>query len=111
MKTKHDKNAEATKALRLAESKVNICERVAAADQKQSHSAKIKFKNAKKAWKLARKKAKRSAKLVKLANKNLATLAKHLKKMKKKAQPAKGSPPSSSPEKKHDPPIKALHSR
>jgi hypothetical protein len=91
VKTKHDKNTEAVKALRLAESKVKICEQVAAADQRQSHATKVKFKNAKKAWKLARKKAKRSAKLAKLANKNLATLAKHLKGMKKKAQPAKAS--------------------
>ncbi len=91
MKTKHETNPEAAKALRLAESKVTICERVATADQKQSHAAKVKFKNAKKASKLARKKAKRSAKLAKLAKNNLATLAKHLKKMKKKAQPAKAS--------------------
>lgn len=96
MKIKHDKNTEAAKALRLAESKVKICEQVEAADQRHSHTAKLKFKNAKKAWKLARKKAKRSAKLAKLANKNLATLAKHLKKMKLKVQPAKAGAVSSS---------------
>ena len=89
MKTKHDKNSEPAKALRLAEAKVNTCERVSASDEKLAHAAKLKFKSAKKAWKLARKKAKRSAKLVKLANKNLAALSKHLKKIKKKPQPAK----------------------
>lgn len=99
MKTKPDKNTEADKSLRLAESKVKICEQVAAADQRQSHAAKLKFKNTKKAWKLARKKAKRSAKLAKLANKNLVTLAKHLKRMKRKVLPPKAAA-TSSPAKK-----------
>ena len=89
MKTKHDKNSEAAKALRLAESKVNTCERVSASDQKLAQAAKVKFKNAKKVWKLARKKAKRSAKLARLANKNLTALSKHLKKIKTKPQPVK----------------------
>lgn len=89
MKTKHEKNSETAKALRLAESKVNTCERVSASDEKLAHAAKVRFKSAKKAWKLARKKAKRSAKLAKLANKNLAALSKHVKKIKKQPQPAK----------------------
>jgi hypothetical protein len=107
MKTKHGKNKEAAVALRLAESKVKICEQVAVADQGRSHATKVKFKNAKKAWKLARKKAKRSTKLAKLANKNLATLAKHIKKLKKKAQPAKVSATATStPPKKRIRPAK-----
>jgi hypothetical protein len=89
MKTKLDKLSESAKALALAESKVKICDQVADADKKQAHAAKMRFKNGKKAWKLARKKAKQSAKLAKLAKKNLAALAKHLKRIKKKAKPAK----------------------
>lgn len=108
MKTKRDKNKEADKAVRLAESKIKTCERVAAADQKQAHTAKVKFKQAKKIWKQVRKKAKSSAKLAKLAQKNLATLEKHLKKM-KKSQPSKIAKPAlSSQAKKSSRPPKPL---
>lgn len=66
-------------ALRLAQLRAGKCIRVADTDKKAAHTAKIKFKAAKKIWKQSRKQAKRSAKLAKLAQKELATLAKKLR--------------------------------
>jgi hypothetical protein len=73
------KSSAQPQALRLAQLRAGKCIRVADADQKAAHSAKIKFKAAKKLWKQSRKQAKRSAKLAKLAQKELATLAKKMR--------------------------------
>jgi hypothetical protein len=80
-------------ALRLAQLRAGKCIRVADADKKAAHAAKIKFKAAKKIWKQSRKQAKRSAKLAKLAQKELATLAKKLRHTKSQPTFEKNRPP------------------
>jgi hypothetical protein len=85
MNNKPDKAA-AEEAVRVAALKVAKVARIAETDDRVAWAAKVRFKDAKKTWKLARKVAKRSAKRAKLAEKNLAALQKYLKRSGKQAK-------------------------
>ncbi len=78
MKSKPD-IAAAGEAVRVATEKAAKYRRIADAEARLMQVAKIRFKGAKKTWKMARKTAKRSARRLKQAEKNLAILVKHLK--------------------------------
>lgn len=88
MKTKTDPTV-AAEALRDATLKVAKLRRIVEAEEKLAHAAKVRFKGAKKTWKLARKTAKRSARKLKHAEKQLTALAKRCKHAKVKPEAKK----------------------